>query len=174
MFHFWSFNDNCFTICRSLAWLTRKPWGWRQYFPPKGGSKFYIIVGCSLLSPLLETLFFIYNTASALSPRVLSEYNMIVSQRTRNEKWLCWRGPAAFYQKDRQGLTSEIVYGVLARIQFASGRSCDRPSRSRFPVVFLRTGANEEFVPKLHCCNVCSPPTTNIKMLYFAFLLPSI
>jgi hypothetical protein len=27
--------------------------------------------------------------------------------------------------------------GLLARSQFASGRSCDRPTRSRFSVVFL-------------------------------------
>jgi hypothetical protein len=38
--------------------------------------------------------------------------------------------------------------GLLARIQFASGRSCDRPTRSRFSVVFLGFRANAELVPK--------------------------
>jgi hypothetical protein len=40
--------------------------------------------------------------------------------------------------------------GLLARSQFASGRSCDRPSRSRFYVVFLGPRANAELVPKFH------------------------
>jgi hypothetical protein len=35
-------------------------------------------------------------------------------------------------------------------LQFASGRSCDRPSRSRFSVVFLGPRANVELVPKFH------------------------
>jgi hypothetical protein len=37
--------------------------------------------------------------------------------------------------------------GLLARSQFASGRSCDRPTRSRFSVVFLGPTANAELVP---------------------------
>jgi hypothetical protein len=40
--------------------------------------------------------------------------------------------------------------GLLARSQFASGRSCERPTRSRFSVVFLATRANAKFVPKFH------------------------
>jgi hypothetical protein len=40
--------------------------------------------------------------------------------------------------------------GLLARSQFASGRSCDRPTRSRFPVVCLGPRANAELVPKFH------------------------
>jgi hypothetical protein len=39
-----------------------------------------------------------------------------------------------------QGLMREFAYlnaGLLARNQFASGRSCDRSNRSRFSVVFL-------------------------------------
>jgi hypothetical protein len=40
--------------------------------------------------------------------------------------------------------------GLLARSQFASGRSCDRPTRSRFSVVFLGHRANAELVPKFH------------------------
>jgi hypothetical protein len=39
---------------------------------------------------------------------------------------------------------------MLARSQFASGRSCDRPTRLRFSVVFLGPRANAESVPKLH------------------------
>jgi hypothetical protein len=40
--------------------------------------------------------------------------------------------------------------GLLARSQFASGRSCDRLTRSRFSVVFLCPRANAELVPKFH------------------------
>jgi hypothetical protein len=40
--------------------------------------------------------------------------------------------------------------GFLARSQFASVRSCDRPTRSRFSVVFLDPRANAELVPKFH------------------------
>jgi hypothetical protein len=40
--------------------------------------------------------------------------------------------------------------GPLTRSQFASGRSCDRPTRSRFSVVFLGPRANAELVPKVH------------------------
>ena len=39
--------------------------------------------------------------------------------------------------------------GLPARSQCASGRSCDRPTRSRFPVVFLGPRVNE-LVPKIH------------------------
>jgi hypothetical protein len=39
---------------------------------------------------------------------------------------------------------------LLARSHFASGRSCDRPTRSRFSVVFLGPRANAELVPKFH------------------------
>jgi hypothetical protein len=39
---------------------------------------------------------------------------------------------------------------VLTRSQFASGRSCDLPTRSRFFVVFLGPRANAELVPKFH------------------------
>jgi hypothetical protein len=34
--------------------------------------------------------------------------------------------------------------------QFTFGRSCDRPTRSRFSVVFLGPRANAELVPKFH------------------------
>jgi hypothetical protein len=40
--------------------------------------------------------------------------------------------------------------GLLARSQFASGRSCDRPSRSRLSVVFLGPRTNAELLPKFH------------------------
>jgi hypothetical protein len=40
--------------------------------------------------------------------------------------------------------------GLLARSQFASGRSCDQPTRSRFSVVFLGPRANAELAPKFH------------------------
>jgi hypothetical protein len=51
--------------------------------------------------------------------------------------------------------------GLLARSQFASGRSCDRPTRSRFSVVFLGPKANAELEPKfrvtLHASNAALP-----------------
>jgi hypothetical protein len=40
--------------------------------------------------------------------------------------------------------------GLMARSQFAFGRSCDRPTRSRFSVAFLGPRANAELVPKFH------------------------
>jgi hypothetical protein len=40
--------------------------------------------------------------------------------------------------------------GLLARSQFASGRSCDRPTRSRLSVAFLGPRASTELVPKFH------------------------
>jgi hypothetical protein len=40
--------------------------------------------------------------------------------------------------------------GLLARRQLASGRSCDRPTRSRVSVVFFGRRANAELVPKFH------------------------
>jgi hypothetical protein len=40
--------------------------------------------------------------------------------------------------------------GLLARSQFASVRSCDRPTWSRFSVVFHGPRANAELVPKFH------------------------
>jgi hypothetical protein len=40
--------------------------------------------------------------------------------------------------------------GLLARSKFASGRSCDWPTRSRFPVLFLHPRANAKLVPKFH------------------------
>jgi hypothetical protein len=44
----------------------------------------------------------------------------------------------------------EFKAGLLARSQFAPTLSCDRPTRSRFPVVFLGPRANSELVPKFH------------------------
>jgi hypothetical protein len=40
--------------------------------------------------------------------------------------------------------------GLLARSQFAPGRSCDWPTRSRFSMVFLSPRANAELVTKFH------------------------
>jgi hypothetical protein len=51
--------------------------------------------------------------------------------------------------------------GLLARSQFASGKSCDRLTRSRFSVVFLGPGANAELVRKfnfaLHASHAALP-----------------
>jgi hypothetical protein len=40
--------------------------------------------------------------------------------------------------------------GLLARSKFASGRSFDWPTRSRFSVVFLGPRVDAELVPKFH------------------------
>jgi hypothetical protein len=40
--------------------------------------------------------------------------------------------------------------GLLARSQFASGRSCDRPTRSKSSVVFLGPREKADMVPKFH------------------------
>jgi hypothetical protein len=69
----------------------------------------------------------------------------------------------------------------LARSQCASGRSCDRPTRSMFSVVFIGPRANAELVPKFHVAlhvshaalsmltwNIspkCSPPDVELKFL---------
>jgi hypothetical protein len=40
--------------------------------------------------------------------------------------------------------------GLQARSQFASERSCDHPTRSKFSVVFLGPRANAQLLPKFH------------------------
>jgi hypothetical protein len=60
--------------------------------------------------------------------------------------------------------------GLLARSQFASGRSCDRPTRSRFSVVYLGPRANAELVPKFHVALHASHaalPMVNLKFSPF-------
>jgi hypothetical protein len=61
--------------------------------------------------------------------------------------------------------------GLLAGSQFASGRSCDRPTRSRLSVVFLGPRANAELVPKfhvaLHASHAALPMVTkNFALMY--------
>jgi hypothetical protein len=71
----------------------------------------------------------------------------------------------------------EFNAGLLARSQFASGSSCNRPTRSRFSVVFLGPRANAELVPKfhvaLHASHVALPmvtltisPNTNVILTF--------
>jgi hypothetical protein len=56
------------------------------------------------------------------------------------------------------------VRALLARSQFASGRSYDGPTRSRFSMVFLGPRANAELVPKfqvpLHASHAALPMVT--------------
>jgi hypothetical protein len=57
--------------------------------------------------------------------------------------------------------------GLLATSQFASGRSCDLPNRSRFSVVFLGLRAYAELVPKFHVVLPASRaalPTVTLKI----------
>jgi hypothetical protein len=53
--------------------------------------------------------------------------------------------------------------GLLARSQFASGRSCDRPTQSRFSIVFLGHRANAELVPKFHVALHASHATLHVR-----------
>jgi hypothetical protein len=60
--------------------------------------------------------------------------------------------------------------GLLARSQFASGRSFDLPTRSRFSMVFLGPRANAELVPKFHVTLHVSPaalPVVTLKILSY-------
>jgi hypothetical protein len=54
--------------------------------------------------------------------------------------------------------------GLMARSQFASGKSCGRPTRSRFSVVFLGPRANARLVPRfrmaLHALRAVLPMAT--------------
>ena len=45
----------------------------------------------------------------------------------------------------------------LTRSQYATGRSCGRPDRSKFSSVLFGAIANAELVPKFHSCVSCSP-----------------
>jgi hypothetical protein len=56
-----------------------------------------------------------------------------------------------FMQKVETNVRGRVFNaGLLARSQFASGSSCDRPTRSRFSVGFLHPRANAELVFKFH------------------------
>jgi hypothetical protein len=63
--------------------------------------------------------------------------------------------------------------GLLAGSQFASGRSCDRPTRSRFSVVFLGPRANGvgTQIPRCIACFTCSH--LNGDITNFALIYPS-
>jgi hypothetical protein len=55
-------------------------------------------------------------------------------------------------------------------VQFASGRYCDPPTRSRFSVVFLDPRANAELVPRLHVAlhaSHAAPPASCILHIYY-------
>jgi hypothetical protein len=49
--------------------------------------------------------------------------------------------------------------GLLLRSQFASARSSNRPTRSRFSVAFLDPRANAELVPKFHVAMLHMQPS---------------
>jgi hypothetical protein len=61
-----------------------------------------------------------------------------------------------------------VIYEVPTEFLSTSGRSCNRPTRSRSSVVFLGPRANAEVVPKFHVTlNAylsCSPHKINIKI----------
>jgi hypothetical protein len=63
--------------------------------------------------------------------------------------------------------------GLLARSHFASGRSCDRPTRARFSVVFLGLRANAELVPKFHVALHASHAALPMVITKFALMDPS-
>jgi D-Tyr-tRNAtyr deacylase len=69
------------------------------------------------------------------------------------------------WEKKKKEKTARVFNaGLLAISQFASGRSCDRPTRSRFSVAFLGPRANSELVTKfqvaLHAENAAIPMVT--------------
>jgi hypothetical protein len=53
-------------------------------------------------------------------------------------------------KKKKRRKNSGFNAGLLAISQFASGRSCDRPTRSSFSVILLRQKENAEFALKFH------------------------
>jgi hypothetical protein len=56
---------------------------------------------------------------------------------------------------------------LLARSQFAARRSCNRPTLSRFSVVFLGSRANAELVPKFYVtlrASHAALPTVTLKI----------
>jgi hypothetical protein len=54
--------------------------------------------------------------------------------------------------------------GLLAGCRFVSGRSCDRPARSGFSVVFLGPRADAGLVRGFNItCFTCGPPNGNIE-----------
>jgi hypothetical protein len=58
---------------------------------------------------------------------------------------------------DRNYVSARVFNaGLLARSQFASLKSCDRPTQSRFSVVFLGPRANSELVSNFHVALLAS------------------
>jgi hypothetical protein len=71
----------------------------------------------------------------------------------KKKKWKKLKKQKRKTQQHRLGTNVRVRgfnAGLLARSQFASGRSWDRPTRSRFPVVFLGPRANTELISKFH------------------------
>jgi hypothetical protein len=64
--------------------------------------------------------------------------------------------------------------GLLARSQFASWRSCNRPTLSRFSLVFLGPRANAKLVPKFHVAlHASHAAITMVTLKNFALTYPS-
>jgi hypothetical protein len=81
----------------------------------------------------------------------------VIFQKYAHKRNICKKNIYTFFptgaRAQTQGLTLGFAClnaGLLAGSQSASGSSCDRPTRSRFSVVFLNLRANIEFVPKFH------------------------
>jgi hypothetical protein len=71
-------------------------------------------------------------------------------------------------RKKKERATAQVGTNVRARVfnarllprsQFASGRSCDRPTRTRFSVVFLGPRANAQLIPKFYAARVHMQPS---------------
>jgi hypothetical protein len=63
--------------------------------------------------------------------------------------------------------------GLLAKSQFASGRSCDQPTRSRFSVVFVGPRANAELIHRFHVAlhaSHAAHPMITLKISYICIL----
>jgi hypothetical protein len=89
----------------------------------------------------------------ALCSQVL--YTVCCSSKLYAHKHFCKKNCKLFLIKQQLRLGTNVKVrglnaGLLARSQFASESSCDRPTRSRFPLVSLGPRANAELVPKFH------------------------
>jgi hypothetical protein len=82
-------------------------------------------------------------------------------ERKKKEKWKKQGKKAQIGTSVRARL---FIAGLLARSQLASGRSCDRPTRSRFSAVLLGPRTNAELVPKFDVASHAALPMVTPKI----------
>jgi hypothetical protein len=112
------------------------------------------IVACLVIAqqrPLYFSLLSVHCLGSGI---LMSGHKPRVGSAPRHTDWLT--------------ISRNINLLSLARSQFASRRSCDRPTWSRFSVVFLSPRANTGLVPKFNIALYAShaaPPMVTLKIL---------